>query len=233
MNQPINLLWTGGWDSTFRLLDLVLMHRKKVQPYYLVSTERKSSQVEVETMDKIRSQLYQQAPEATQLLLPTIYHQVSAIQSNDTITNEFVHLKTTAFLGSQYDYLARFAHEQRIEHLELSVHKDDHAQKFLASYVIKENNNYRLRDDHQQPGLNLFRYFRFPILQLTKRDMEAFAKKRGFLNLLDQTVFCHMPLPSGKPCGYCNPCRYTMEEGLARRVPFLPRMKFYMKRLIR
>lgn len=233
MNHSINLLWTGGWDSTFRLLDLVLMHRKMVQPYYLVSSERKSSKIEVETMDKIRSQLYQQAPEAKQLLLPTIYHEVNAIQPNETITNEFSCLKAAAFLGSQYEYLARFARETGIEHLELSVHKDDHAQRFLAPYVIEENNNYRLKEHHGQPGLDLFRYFRFPILQLTKRDMEAFAKKHGFLTLLNQTVFCHTPLPNGKPCGYCNPCRYTMQEGLARRLPLIPRVKFYIKRLIK
>lgn len=30
---PVPLLWTGGWDSTFRLLVAVLIERRTVQPY--------------------------------------------------------------------------------------------------------------------------------------------------------------------------------------------------------
>lgn len=233
MNHPTNLLWTGGWDSTFRLLNLVLNHKRIVQPYYLISSERQSSQVEVETMDKLKHLLFSQYPETRHLLLPTIYRAVDSILPHEKISRQFTALKATAFLGSQYDFIARFAHESNLCNLELSVHRDDHAQKFLAPYVINDNNIYRLRDDPSFPELSIFRYFHFPILDLTKRDMERLAKKHGFLNLLNQTVFCHNPRASGKPCGYCNPCRYTMEEGLARRIPLLPRLKFYIKRFLK
>src|SRR5690606_13578695 len=33
---PVNLLWTGGWDSTFRLLSLVVQQHRCVQPYYVL-----------------------------------------------------------------------------------------------------------------------------------------------------------------------------------------------------
>ena len=47
----VNLLWTGGWDSTFRLCQLILVKRKNVQPYYIIDNKRKSLQKELITMD--------------------------------------------------------------------------------------------------------------------------------------------------------------------------------------
>lgn len=233
MTEVTNLLWTGGWDSTYRLLDLVLVQKKVVQPYYISSNERKSSQLEMQTMDKIRNFLYQKSSEAQQLLLPTIYKNAGDIQPNEAISRQFSGLKASKFLGTQYDFLARFADQSGIASLELSVHKDDHAQKFLQPYIVKEKGVYRLKDDHGYPDLNLFKHFRFPILELTKRDMQTLAKKHGFLSMMNETVFCHTPLPNGKPCGYCNPCRYTMEEGLSRRVPLVPRLKFHIKKFLK
>src|SRR5688572_33020809 len=37
---PVALLWTGGWDSTFRLLMLLLVERRAVQSYYIVDRLR-------------------------------------------------------------------------------------------------------------------------------------------------------------------------------------------------
>ena len=48
--EPINLFWTGGWDSTFRLLQLIIVFRKRVQPYYIIDTTRKSVQNEKQAM---------------------------------------------------------------------------------------------------------------------------------------------------------------------------------------
>ena len=39
----VNILWTGGWDSTFQLLSLLLLHGRKVTPYYLIDAERLST----------------------------------------------------------------------------------------------------------------------------------------------------------------------------------------------
>ena len=32
--KKINIFWTGGYDSTFRLCYLLIMEKKIVQPYY-------------------------------------------------------------------------------------------------------------------------------------------------------------------------------------------------------
>lgn len=67
--------------------------------------------------------------------------------------------------------------------------------------------------------MEIFGYFRFPVLELSKKDMESISKNEEFDDIMNETWFCHTPTLSGKPCGYFNPCRYTREEGLGRRVP--------------
>jgi hypothetical protein len=63
------------------------------------------------------------------------------------------------------------------------------------------------------------------VFDMTKRDMQRAARERGFAELMELTWFCHVPTPDGRPCGRCNPCRYTMDEGLARRVPLGTRLR--------
>lgn len=226
MKELVNLLWTGGWDSTFRLLYVLLVQKKTVQPYYVISSVRKSSEQEMQTMDKIKTLLFQKFPESKPLLLPTVYKKVGDIKVDDAITQQYKRLAAAQHLGNQYDFLARFADEAGIKNLELSIHKDDHAQKFLQAYVVKEEDSFRLQENPAYEDLKLFQHFRFPILEYTKLEMEAIAIKYDFLDLMDETVFCHTPLKNGKPCGECNPCRYTIAEGLKRRVPYARRLRY-------
>ena len=46
------ILWTGGWDSTFRVIEL---SRKNVviQPIYVLDSGRKSTDYELKAIDKI------------------------------------------------------------------------------------------------------------------------------------------------------------------------------------
>ncbi len=210
---PVKLLWTGGWDSTFRLLELVLNQKKMVQPYYLVSpAKRQTTDIELLTMDKIRSMIYKKQPGSESLLLPTIYKEVSKVKPNVAITEEYNRLTAAKVLGSQYEYLARYAEEEGITGLELSVEK------------------YRNKPTYAFEKTNMFKYFTFPLVNTTKLEMQEAAIKYGFLDLLDETFFCHTPI-NGKPCGCCNPCRIALEEGLGRRLPFERRLKFHLKRL--
>ncbi len=213
LNEPVKLLWTGGWDSTFRLLDLVLVQKKKVQPYYMVSTTgRPTTTIELRVMDKIRELIYKRQPGSEDLLLPTIYKKVSDIKPNKAVTEEYNQLIKTKALGSQYEFLARYAEEESITGLELSVEK------------------YRNKPSYAFDKTNMFKYFSFPLLKTTKLEMQAAAKKHQFLDIMDETFFCHTPI-NGKPCGCCNPCRIALEEGLGRRLPLERQIKFHIKRL--
>lgn len=50
--KVIKILWTGGWDSTFRIVEL---SRKEVTicPLYVIDNDRKSKNFEIKAMNKI------------------------------------------------------------------------------------------------------------------------------------------------------------------------------------
>lgn len=233
MLDYVNLLWTGGWDSTFRLLQLLLVQNQPVQPYYVISAARQSSQHELAAMERIRQLLFQQHPHTKELLQPTIIQTVDALQPDDTIEQQYRALSSRQHLGNQYEYLARFATQAGISELELSIHKDDQAHKFLEPVVYKENGVFRLAKNLPDANLRLFTNFRFPVLELTKLDMKQQAVQFGFFELMQYTVFCHAPLKGGRPCGACNPCRYTIAEGLKERVPYSRRLRYEILRTIK
>ncbi|HYD83353.1 MAG TPA: hypothetical protein VEA63_04860, partial [Opitutus sp.] len=52
----VDLLWTGGWDSTYRLLDLVLRKSRTVAPHYVVDPDRSGTIQELRAMRAIRQE---------------------------------------------------------------------------------------------------------------------------------------------------------------------------------
>jgi hypothetical protein len=231
-HQPpgIKLLWTGGWDSTYRLLDTLLVRGKSVQPYYLTDPGRPSTAYERTAMDRIAAAVARRNPDAAARLAPPIVTGVAHLRPDAEITARFERLRGRSHLGGQYDWLARFALQHGLDDLELSIHRDDRAAEFLQRHVVREGVEtgdpyYRLRTPPTDDDLRIFERFRFPLFDLTKREMERGARRSGFIDLMELTWFCHVPTPDGRPCGRCNPCRYTIAEGLARRIPLQTRLR--------
>ena len=228
-HQGIRLLWTAGWDSTFRLLDALLVRGKPVHPYYLTDPGRPSTPFELRAMEQIAAAVKANFPLAAPRLAAPVVRSVADLLPDATITGRFERLRARSHLGGQYDWLARFALQHQLADLELSIHRDDRAAEFLQAHVVREDGGgdpyYRLRDDPGDDDLRIFERFRFPVFDKTKRDMERAARERGFAGLMELTWFCHVPAPDGLPCGRCNPCRYTMDEGLARRIPLRTRLR--------
>lgn len=218
-----NILWTGGWDSTFRICDLVIIKKVTVQPFYIIDSNRLSNTIELETMKKIKENIYKDFPYTEGLIADPIIIRIEEIGENSKITNKFINLTKKSFMGSQYDWLARFSEEQGIINLELSIHKDDKAEHFVKNYIEpingKEDFYYVLSKDMYNSDYDIFKYYHFPLLDLTKIEMGEVAKRNDFDHIMEMTWFCFNPTRSHKPCGYCNPCKYTREEGLGRRVP--------------
>lgn len=217
-STPVNALWTSGWDSTFRVASLLLTQGKTVQPWYVKDTNRRSTKVELRTMDKIRSALELKDPTIADRLLPTNVVPIEDIPADPETTQRYKELFRRSFLGGQYDWLSRLAQWKGIT-LELNVHRDDKAHDFLEGSVeMLEDGTYRLGSNDDE-ALSLFSPFIFPLLELTKPEMQSLAEEGGFGDIMEMTWFCFNPLLDGTPCGTCNPCRYTTEEGLGRRIP--------------
>jgi hypothetical protein len=226
---PTPLLWTGGWDSTYRLLSLVLIERRAVQPYYVLddATLRPSVPAERNAMARIRDQLRERAPHAARLIHPTIECNLHEIGPNAEITQQFERSLRSAFIGGQYEWLARFCVERGIDGLELSIHRDDRARELLEDLI--DESRMQLAPRHAgDPRYELFKYFRFPLFDKTKRQMREESQSARFDELMQLTWFCHRPV-KGEPCGRCNPCIYTIQEGLAERVPLRGRIRYQLR----
>ncbi|MCS3758255.1 hypothetical protein GGP90_003069, partial [Salinibacter ruber] len=134
--NSITLLWTGGWDSTFRLLQLLHDTDAKIQPLYLVDEKRGSTPKEIEVMRTIRSDLEAQLPETEDRLLPTDYGSYQATEMEPHHRKAWEALKERGRVGLQYPILASYAEQNGIERMELSVHAESGGRGFIDSILI-------------------------------------------------------------------------------------------------
>jgi len=232
-----NFFWTGGWDSTFRLIQLLLRDKKKVQPYYIkFPTQkspinnfpvRKTTNKEIDTMDAIRQHFFDEYPFTKELLLPTIYIETEKIKPDDRITNSYKKIVDSTYIGNQYEVLARFADQYNIENIELCIEVTSNPHTVIKDFVMTEKDGDIFRIDNASAPehiYTLFQNFSFPILKLSKLDMEQTIKKNDWLYILNMTWFCHKPILNKYPCGSCNPCIYVYEDGMGWRIPFFFRI---------
>ncbi|MBS7635386.1 hypothetical protein KEJ34_07915 [Candidatus Bathyarchaeota archaeon] len=238
----INLLWSGGWDSTFRLLYLVFVEKKCVQPFYIVDTERASTLNELKAMHIVREEVAKKNPQLADLIKPTIIISVHDIKPDPDITAKFNRLREKFPLGSQYEWLSRFVKQWMIQYLEICVHKSDHLSRHIPNFELcielsenvpntlvnmlsrYENNDLKIRQLYENDDISIFFLFSFPILKLSKNDMKRIATEKGFLDILEKTWFCHKPWRN-RPCGICGPCELTIKEGFGYRVPKISRLR--------
>lgn len=234
--QTVHLLWTGGWDSTYRLLDLVLGRRVPVQPWYVRDEERASTPLEISVMAAITDAIAGRDPRAARLLHPVQFVDREEIAPVPDLTAMYAQLG----VGSQYDWLARLAWQRELQALELSVEKRDSRVYHMLWRNMEPvegvgGTTFRLKADLEDPSLELFRPFAFPILHLTKRDLRGLARRAGFLDLMQMTWFCHEPRGS-RPCGSCTPCIIAIEEGMGGGIPLARRswgrLRILKKRLL-
>jgi hypothetical protein len=234
----VNLLWTSGWDSTFRLLQLLHETDAVIQPWYVVFEERISTGFELQSMEQIRNSIGAMERPLASRVLPTMYRGGRELRSapNDVIFEQIERLRQQAVLGYQYHALSVLAREQNLDGLELAVHQDDVAHRFIAPVAQRIETSigatYRLNRELDDPDMEMFRPFAFPVLDWTKPEMERYAAERGLSHIMDLTWFCHEPRGK-RPCGVCGPCSFTQYEGMGRRVPVLGRLKHTSLRVYR
>ena len=58
MNK-VTLLWSGGWDGTFRFLELMQHEDIEIQPIYVIDPGRESTPYEKKAMKKIYFRSFQ------------------------------------------------------------------------------------------------------------------------------------------------------------------------------
>jgi hypothetical protein len=229
-NGPYYLYWTGGFDSTFRLCEMLINERKIVQPVYVAlaldnqcETEetcnklwvRRNRKQEKLAMLKIRAMLNSKYPYTQKTLLPTIYVDEDIADATFNQAFEALFYEDNLWPGKrkkhQYLFLAKYAYYNKI-YIDcgvLGIHDKQKFAQFLKANLkpIKTgphaSNNYQL-------GLqnHFMHYMRFPLFGRTKLQCLEKAKKYGYDPVLKLSWSCWFPnSATGKPCGKCPMCK--------------------------
>lgn len=222
LDEPIQILWTGGWDSTYRVLDLVLQQQRTVQPWYLVHEPRGGLGHEVTAMRNIRRAVAARSAEAAARIRPTRYVGVDELAPDPQAARWLEDLRRTGWTGEQYEWLYRFA-IQRLPGVRIEmglIAGGPLGDRTMAESDLVEGlagPTWRPREQLRNPAMTLFAPFDAPLLGYTKTDIAERAVAAGFFDILAMTWFCLTPR-DGQPCGTCNPCRLVEQLGLGWRL---------------
>ena len=234
--ENVNLLWTGGWDSTFRLLQL---SEKKVEInlFYFIDRKRKSTPIEIKKMKEILMRI-SELKHTKAKINDIIYIEVEKIKNemkNQKITDSSRYLVKKYRIGTQYEWFALFCNYNEFD-MEIGIEKplstvgDAIFGEGGSLLEIKEKTfQDRLKVDisFKNEIYYLMKNFIFPLTKLTKKDMEKISREKGWIEIMKLTWFCHQPI-NGKPCGYCNPCLDAMKYGMSWRMPLISKIRYYL-----
>ena len=215
----VKVLWTGGYDSSFRICQLSKLP-VKIQPYYLLG-ERLSTSKELEAMRNITAAL-KAKPDTRCIFLDLKIIPKDEWEEVSEVSAAYEELKEKKKLGTQYEWLGWYAYKN--PGLELTVQKGGRIDALLQSYnAAKEVNDpiigrYYVVDKDKAPQyINLiFGNYHFPIFDFTKVEMREEYIRMNCGEVIDMTWFCHRPI-DGQACGSCPPCRFVVNEGLKDR----------------
>lgn len=233
--ETINLLWTGGWDSTYRLAQLS-RGRYKIQPYYVVNEKRKSLKEERKAIKEIYD-LLKQKEETKAELLPIIEINRGDYEVPIELKKAYREVLKKAKMGPQYEWLATVSkHIPNLEmSLERSIEKPTSYDLYIrnANYKILNEDDetraaYKLTKNNDKALYDLLGDFSFPVSVFTRSKMDFYEdfKRWGYLDIAKKTWFCSQPI-DGEPCGYCAPCRNVMKQGLEFRMPESSKKRYH------
>lgn len=206
----IHIFWTGGWDSSFRLMELLLTTEQVVQTHYIIRYED-STGIEIDTMIKLRRAIIRNYRQVESRFLPTIYINESLITRYLDLDEQIEKLRETSQVNEQYQLMVNYCREAGIDKVEVSL--DDSEDEPLDEWL----------EVHFQNS-PVFDCFTYPLSTRTKSDMHQIALEQGWEKILLQTSFCRRP-PKLSPCGVCGPCTDAVLAGMAFRLPWRARVR--------
>ena len=221
--EPIHLFWTGGYDSTYRLCELLIVYKKSVQPIYISDPKlddikgrysRKNVDIEIKTMDTIKRKLVEKYPYTENLILPTIFY--NKVNLDSDILETANRLYKERKLPRPVNQYAGMAQVTRIINKPVEVGVEDDHRSSMRRAVIdsvgcdKDDCVCELDDcTVKNKELIVFKNFRFPIINVSKEQMLENSKKNGYDDILIQSWSCWFPV-KGKPCGKCPMCKHRI-----------------------
>ncbi len=96
----VNILWTGGLDSTFRIVQLSMMDAD-IQPYYIID-KRNSEKHELKAISYIQKEI-EKHPATKGNILPLKKYKVSDLEEDKQVYDAYRRLFERHSIGSQYE----------------------------------------------------------------------------------------------------------------------------------
>ena len=222
------VLWTGGYDSSFRVLQALIDENKKVQPVYISDyidnepgkkTHRNNREQEYNAMNTITKMFKEKYPDKKDNLLEII--DIKKIDVDDETRRYMKELrknKSVRRSTCQYGAIAQLSkdvNKGRNNQIFLDVgivKEDEHTNRFKNIGIYNTINNnidldtYKISKSLNDNSVSLFKFLRFPLIDLNKKEMLQIAKKNSYSDILSKSWSCWYP-KDGTPCGKCIMCR--------------------------
>lgn len=215
--RTINILWTGGLDSTLRVVELS-QRKCTIQPYYFVM-KRKSLHHELNAIRKI-SRILRKDKRTLATLFDPIMVDVEDLARDTNVFDSWCRLMRG--LSWQYYIFAKYARQYNIEmEMGLQFSPNGSVAKNIDETLLiphpDADYDVRIIDKTRadQDTINVFGGFCFPnsLYHKTKREEVEILRNNGYEKVLKYVWFCFRPT-LGYPCGHCLPCRSSEKEGV-------------------
>ncbi len=222
MPKRINILFTGGLDSSYTMM-YFSQFPVEIQPYYL-KDNRPSESYELKAINDIITDI-RKNPLTKGNIRELITKPTYAIKPDKEIQKAYRYMFKTAGFGKQYGFIARFAREEGLDGLFVSVtvgggHGKTALEKNGGIEEVQDEGMRYFRLDPKRSEKNLYTLFEHVLLPPsfihTKDEEIEEMKKMGYEESVKKTWFCFWPV-KGEPCGTCPPCRTLLDQGMTWR----------------
>ena len=226
--RMINIFWTGGLDSTFRVVELSRCYCT-IQPYYIVIGKKKSLSREMKAIKKISKILRKDRRTKATLLDPIVVNEQDIPRDSITFDSWYRLMRGMSW---QYYILAKFVNQRRLEmEMGLQFSPNGSVAKCIDESLLvpHPNPNYDVlildKTRAEQDAINVYGSFCFPksLYHKTKKEEIDILRKDGYGKVVNHVWFCFKPI-LGFPCGHCAPCVSSEIEGI--KIPRIGKMLY-------
>lgn len=233
--KVVEILWTGGWDSTFRVVELSRMERVTVQPVYVVDPKRKSVPYELKAMDSIIKCLKEKCDTKAQIAdIDKI--ELNNIQRDEEISEAYRIIHSKTGLGSQHEWLAWLGKQR--PGMEMGTESGTPATSHIIDAIetfcnlrIEKNIGY-VDSTSSVEGKLVLGWFKYPLITRCETDMLQQIEAWGYEDVMKNIWFCHTPI-NGTPCGCCHPCAVKMESEMQWLLPKKAQKNYHYYRIMK
>ena len=227
MNKRIiHIFWTGGLDSTYRVVEL---SRKDcvIQPHYIL-TSRRTVENELRAISEITKILNSDKRTIAEIRPVETFSKYDLEVYGDIQSAWDILHELKDFKSEQYPLLTRYARQKGLK-LEMGIQFSANGSVVKVvdvSYLTDcpDHDDEMMIDPekgvHEWASFTLFQDFLFPksLYHKTKKEEIEELKKLGYGKVLKKVWTCFHPV-FGMPCGHCFACQSARKEGAGMMVP--------------